>query len=76
LLPGEIPRLLEEPLTDSNSQSSVSDVDYAQEEVLIQEAGNTEDLLKGHLNITLVLNYKAFNYRLERLVACQHLKQV
>jgi hypothetical protein len=24
----------------------------------------------------LVLNYKAFNYRLERLVACQHLKQV
>jgi hypothetical protein len=47
LLPGEIPRLLDEPLTDSNSQSSVSDGDYAQEEVLIQEAGNTEDLLKG-----------------------------
>jgi hypothetical protein len=31
VLLGEIPRLLDEPLTDSDSQSSVSDADYAQE---------------------------------------------
>jgi hypothetical protein len=47
-------------------QSSVSDVDYAQE-VLIQEASDNEDLFKGHLNTALVLNHKAFNYRLEGL---------
>jgi hypothetical protein len=31
VLPSEIPRLLDEPLTDSDLQSSVSDVDYDQE---------------------------------------------
>jgi hypothetical protein len=50
----------------TDSQSSVSDVDYAQE-VPIQRASVNEDLLKGHLNIVLVLNYMAFNYRLEGL---------
>jgi hypothetical protein len=49
-------------------QSSVNDVDYAQEEVLIQETSDNEDLFKGHLNISLVLNYKVFNYQLERLI--------
>jgi hypothetical protein len=46
VLPGEIPRLLVEPLTDSDSQSSVSDVCYAQEEVLFQEISVNEDLVK------------------------------
>jgi hypothetical protein len=66
-LPGEIPRLLDEPLTYSDSQSSMSDVDYAHEQVLIKEASDNEHLFKGHLNITLVLNYKAFNYQLQGL---------
>jgi hypothetical protein len=35
VLSGKIPRLLDEPITDSNLHSSVSDVDYVQE-VLIQ----------------------------------------
>jgi hypothetical protein len=39
---------------------SVSDVDYAQEVVLIQEASDNEDSFKGQLNIILVLNYKVF----------------
>jgi hypothetical protein len=47
VLPGKILRLLDEPPTDSDSQSSVSDVYYAQDEVLIQEASNNEDLFKG-----------------------------
>jgi hypothetical protein len=68
VLPGEIPRLLGEPLTDSDSQSSFSDVDYAQEEVLTQEAGDNEDLSKGNLITNLVLSYKAFNYWLEGLI--------
>jgi hypothetical protein len=38
VLLGEILRLLDEPLAHSDSQSSVSDVNYAQEEVLIHEA--------------------------------------
>jgi hypothetical protein len=62
VLPGEIPRFLVEPLTDSDLQSSFSDVDYA------QEAGDNEDLCKGHLITALVLSYKAFNYRLEGLI--------
>jgi hypothetical protein len=56
MLPGEIPRLLDEPLTDSDSQSSFSDVDYAQEEVLIQNASDNEDLCKGHVITALMLN--------------------
>jgi hypothetical protein len=36
VLLGEIQRLLDKPLTDSDSQSSVSDIDYAHEEVLIK----------------------------------------
>jgi hypothetical protein len=59
---------LDEPLTDSDSQSSVSDVDCAQEEVLIQEASDNEDLCKGHLNTSLLLNYKLFIYRHEGLM--------
>jgi hypothetical protein len=31
VLPGQIPRLLDKPLTDTDMQSSVSDVDYAGE---------------------------------------------
>jgi hypothetical protein len=54
-------------LTDNDSQSSVSDIDHVQEEVLIQEASDNEDLFKVHLNTTLVLDYKVFNYRLEGL---------
>jgi hypothetical protein len=50
LLPGKSPRLVDEPLTDSDLQSSVSEVDYAQE-VLIQEASDNEDLFKEHLNM-------------------------
>jgi hypothetical protein len=46
VLPGEILRLLDQPLTDSDSQSSVSDVGYAQEEVLFQEISVNEDLVK------------------------------
>jgi hypothetical protein len=42
VLLGEIPRLLDEPLTDRDSQSSVSDVDYAQE-LLIQEASDKDE---------------------------------
>jgi hypothetical protein len=61
-------RLLDEPLTDSDSQSSVNDVDYAQEEVLNQEDSGSEDLFKWHLNSALVLDYKEFNYRLEGLI--------
>jgi hypothetical protein len=61
-------RLLDEPLTDSDSQSSVNDVDYAQEEVLIQEDSGNEDLFKWNLNSALVLDYKEFNYRLEGLI--------
>jgi hypothetical protein len=59
--------VLEEPLTDGDSQSSVSDADYAQAEVLIQEASGNEDLFRGRLYTVLVLNYKAFNYWLEGL---------
>jgi hypothetical protein len=66
VLPGETLRLLDEAITDGDSQSSLSDVDYAQEEVLIQETGD-DDLFKGYLITTLVLNYKTFNYRLEGL---------
>jgi hypothetical protein len=62
VLPGEIPRHLDEPLTDSNLQSSFSDGDNVQEEVLYQEAGDNEDLCKGHLITALMLSYKAFNY--------------
>jgi hypothetical protein len=68
VLLGEIQRLLDEPFTDSDSQSSVSDIDYAHEEVLIKEASDNEDLFKWQLNTTLVLNYKAFNYWLEGLI--------
>jgi hypothetical protein len=64
VLPGEIPSLLDEPLTDSDSQSSFSNVDYAEVIVLIQEAGDSEDLFKGYL---MVLSYKAFNYWFEGL---------
>jgi hypothetical protein len=67
VLPGEIPRLLDEPLTDSDLQSSFSVGDYDREEVLIQEAGDNEDLCKGHLITALGLSYKAFNYWLEGL---------
>jgi hypothetical protein len=63
----EIPGLLDEPLTDSDLQSSVSDVDYTQEEVLILEDSDNGDLFKGYLNTALVLNYKAFDYQLEGL---------
>jgi hypothetical protein len=56
VLPGKIPRLIDEPLRDSDSQSSVSDVDYTQEEVLIEETSDNEDLFKGNLNTILVLN--------------------
>jgi hypothetical protein len=66
VLPCEIPRLLDKPLTGSDSQSSFSDVDYAQE-VLIHEAGDNEDLCKGHLITALMLSYKGFNYRPEGL---------
>jgi hypothetical protein len=38
VLLGEILRLLDEPLAHTDSHSSVSDVIYAQEEVLIHEA--------------------------------------
>jgi hypothetical protein len=34
----------------------------------MQETSDNEDLFKGHLNISLVLNYKVFNYQLERLI--------
>jgi hypothetical protein len=65
---GEIPRLLDEAITDSDSQSSVSNIDYAQEEkVLIQEVSDNEDLFKGLLSTALVLNYKSLNYWLEGL---------
>jgi hypothetical protein len=63
VLPCEILKLLDDPLTDSDLQSSFSDIDYAQEEVLIQESGDNEDLCKAHLFTTLVLSYKAFNYQ-------------
>jgi hypothetical protein len=36
VLPGEILRLLDEPLTNSDSQSGFGDLDYAQEEVLVE----------------------------------------
>jgi hypothetical protein len=49
VLSGRIPRLLDEPLTDSNSQSSVSDVDCAQE-VLIQEASDNV-MMKIYLRV-------------------------
>jgi hypothetical protein len=67
VLPGEIPRLLDEPLTHSDSQSSFSNVDYAKVIVLIQEPGDSEDLFKGYLITALVLSYKAFNYWFEGL---------
>jgi hypothetical protein len=67
MLPGEISMLLDKALTDSDLQSIVSDGDYVQEELLIQEARDNEDLFKGHLNTALVLNYKAFNYQFEGL---------
>jgi hypothetical protein len=38
VLSGEILRFPDEPLTDSDWQSSVSGLDFAQEKVLIQEA--------------------------------------
>jgi hypothetical protein len=50
VLSGRIPRLLDEPLTDSNSQSSVSDVDCAQEEVLIQEVSDNV-MMKIYLRV-------------------------
>jgi hypothetical protein len=43
VLPSEIPRLLDEPLTDSDLQTSVSDVDYDQEKELIEEGSNNEE---------------------------------
>jgi hypothetical protein len=67
VLPGKILRLVDKPLTDSDSHSSVSDVDYVQEEVLIQEVSENKDLFKGHIYTTLVLNYRACNYWLEGL---------
>jgi hypothetical protein len=73
VLPGKIPRLLDEPLTDTTSQSSVSYLDFAQEDVQIQEASDNEDLCKVHLNTALVLNYRAFNYHLEGLKWGKHL---
>jgi hypothetical protein len=60
VLPSKILRPLDKPLTDSDSQSSFSYVDYVQE-VLIQEACDNGDLCKGHVITTLVLSYKAFN---------------
>jgi hypothetical protein len=65
MLPGKLPRLLDEPLTDS--QSSFNVVDYAQEEVLIQDAGDDEDICKRHLIAALLLSYRALNYLLEGL---------
>jgi hypothetical protein len=43
-------------LTDNDSRSTVSNVDYAKEVVVVQEASDNEDILKGHLNTALVLN--------------------
>jgi hypothetical protein len=63
VLPCEILKLLDDPLTDNDLQSSFSDIDYAQEEVLIQESGDNEDLCKARFFTTLVLSYKAFNYQ-------------
>jgi hypothetical protein len=40
VLPGEILRLLDEPLTDSDLQSSVSDVNYTQAAVLQGSSDN------------------------------------
>jgi hypothetical protein len=65
MLPGKLPRL--EPLTDSDLQSSFNVVDYAQEEVLIQDTGDNEDLCKRHLIAALLLSYRALNYLLEGL---------
>jgi hypothetical protein len=67
VLLGEILRLLDESLTDIDLQSSVSDVHCALEEVLIHEASDNEDLFKGNINTALLLNYKAFKYRLKGL---------
>jgi hypothetical protein len=56
--------------------SSFSGVDYAQEEILIQEAGDNEDLCKGHLLTALVLSYKACNYWLQGLRTESSIDQV